>query len=67
MQAVHPTYRHRLISIEAAERLTRIDRAREARSAEYMQRPMRVAARSRRLVMAIGAAVTLPGILALLG
>ena len=67
MQAVHPTYRHQLISIEAAERLTQIERARMARQGSYRQRPVRVGPHSRRLIIAIGAAITLPGLLAFLG
>ena len=66
MQAVHPTYRHRLIAIESAERLTQLQRAHDARAAGYRQRPVRVVAHGRRLVLAFGAAVTLPGLLSLL-
>ena len=67
MQAVHPTYRHQLISIEAAERINQVQRVRDARAAGYRQRPVRVVIHTRRLVLAFGAAVTLPGLFALFG
>jgi hypothetical protein len=66
MQAVHPVYRHQLISIESAERLQRIERVRAVR-AGYRQPLARIGTRGRRLIVAFGAAVTLPGLLALLG
>ena len=65
MQAVHPVHRHQLISIESAERLQRIERARQLR-AGFDQPLVRIKTRGRRLIVAFGAAVTLPGLLALL-
>ena len=67
MQAVHPTYRHRLIAIESAERVTQLQRVHAARAAGDRQRPTRVASQGRRLLVAFGVVVTLPGLFALFG